>query len=147
MLLLAFTNQTDTEKIIPSVEWGHHMKSIVGWVFVGILGISAWALFTQSQASTKYRCEDETGNRAALLINHYRPWVGLWSNSDGNIQFEAPQIGIALYFDDLGGVGSNVTAMVEGPPQQFLMYSYLSDYLMVTVALDPVFKGFCEREA
>ena len=69
---------------------------------VGVLGGSLYVLANHSFTETRLRCDAVAGPIATIFarIELYRPWVGLWSESNGNAWIEAEQ-GFYHYFSEL----------------------------------------------
>ena len=70
-------------------------KAIIGLIFIVIIALVV--VFKFSAVETSFECKGKITNEnkseeAAIYIklSEYRPWVGLWSISDGNLKFEMP---------------------------------------------------------
>ncbi len=50
-----------------------------------------------------------------LKLNEYRWWVGLWSNADGNLHTEIPNVHLD-YYSDITKVGDQLQIREGGQP-------------------------------
>lgn len=72
------------------------MRRIIGFALVAVVLILI-GIGNFSEVSTRYACSGMLGSdaqqrrvEAFLKINEYRWWVGLWSDSDGDLTLEIP---------------------------------------------------------
>jgi hypothetical protein len=80
----------------------HWLTAAVGALLLMLL-VLAFGVVNYSTSSSTYRCQDaiaETSERQAvyIVLNEYRPWVGLWNNSDGNLYFLWPARDVTTSF-------------------------------------------------
>jgi len=113
--------------------------------YIGFIILILIALFffvvNFSAARTSYQCTGElTENGTAqpttvfITIEEYRPWVGLWSDSDGSMKLEIPNV-IHKYYPRVERVGEQRQIYQEGLVGNF-------STLSKTLALDIEFFGF-----
>ncbi len=79
------------------------MKKILGTVFI-LLIIAFVVVIKFSAVETSFECDgkitaDNTSQQSKiyLRLSEYRPWVGLWSDADGDLKFEIPSQYLGYY--------------------------------------------------
>lgn len=102
-----------------------------------------------SSVESRYECvgeltfEGETTSKTIYIkIQEYRWWVGLWSDTDGNIQLEIPNETLS-YYSNLKEVGDQLQIFGAdmNPAGSF---STLSKALTIDTGIG-IFDGKCER--
>lgn len=101
-----------------------------------------------SSVNTNYECkgaiESEESNQPLtvyIAVEEYRWWVGLWSESDGNIQLESANQSIN-YYDHLDKTGNNLF-IYEYPKEMKGSFSTLSKILTLNTPYG-YFDGKCK---
>lgn len=84
----------------------------------------------------------EKASQVFLKVQEYRWWVGLWSDSDGSVSFEIPNVEVG-YYPDLKEVGSELQIWEAGGSLRGNL-SKLSMALMLSTP-QGMFEGTCER--
>jgi hypothetical protein len=123
-------------------------KYLVGLIFALVFLFIVVANFSTSTES--YRCdgvltnEDETIEIPLFFeLNRYRFWVGLWSGSYGDFEYEIPNttVGTFLHLDKVG----NQIQIYEKHPTLSLQgnFSTLSKTLTLNIGYFGFFDGEC----
>lgn len=79
------------------------MKKALGSIFV-LLVIALVVVFKFSAVESSFECNGKITadnksqqSKVYLRLSEYRPWVGLWSEADGDLKFEIPSQYVGYY--------------------------------------------------
>src|SRR5688572_29306861 len=128
----------------------HWLMVAVGALLLMLL-VLAFGVVNYSTSSSTYRCRDaiaETSERQAvyIVLNEYRPWVGLWNNSDGNLYFLWPARDVTTSFSLQKSAGT--FRAYSNPDLTGLKGQYsLGNKALRIETPNGNFDGVCEREA
>ncbi|MBP6891900.1 hypothetical protein KBB92_03150 [Candidatus Shapirobacteria bacterium] len=128
------------------------MKKVVKYSGFAVLGIAIilLVLIKFSAVETNFKCSGEiTKNNISqgqsivyIKLTEYRPWVGLWSNSDGSIDLEIPN-GWFDYFEQIEKNGDHYLIYKAYPEKTFQgIFSLLSKTIAINTP-QGVFEGSC----
>lgn len=115
-------------------------------VLLGVGVLLLYVVFNHSARESRYRCfgtfSEQVGDTSTFVFRlaEYRWWVGLWSDSDGELSGEIPNR-LFVYFPELE-VGSNAVRILRNDDVAGL-FSPLSGSLMLHMP-PSVYSGQCE---
>lgn len=114
-------------------------------IFVAVLFL---VLANFSIVESRYQCSGETSagesktpKKLFLALETYRPWVNLWSNSDGNITIEIPNE-VVRYYSHVEETGAQLQ-IYSSPNDLKGNFSTLSRSLSLDTPVG-LFEGQCE---
>ena len=100
----------------------------------------------------KYKCVGEfskegrsTDATIYIELNQYRWWVGLWSDSDGDMVVEAPSVGWGSFYPLLKESGNRIRIHEISPEKYRGDFSTFSGSLTLVDDYAGTFKGECTR--
>ena len=77
-------------------------QALVSLIFIVVIALVV--IFKFSAVETSFECKgkvsaDNKSEESAIYIklSEYRPWVGLWSDADGDLKFEIPSQYLGYY--------------------------------------------------
>lgn len=120
--------------------------------YVGALAVAAILLFlfvaNFSSVESRFQCSGEISSRGNsqratvyMKLNNSRWWVGLWSDSDGDVWLEIPNSTLE-YFEHVVEVGDQLQIYEQKSPRGY--FSTLSKTLAVTTS-SWSFNGTCKK--
>lgn len=131
------------------------MKRTVLIIIFLIVSLGTVILFF-SETQHKYECvgalktsvDVKHGSKVYIVHNDYRPWVKLWSQSDGDVKIEVPGRWIQYYsyVEDTGNEDSHLHIFnaKDGALVGFL--SKLSNHFWINIAsIESIFEGTCKK--
>jgi hypothetical protein len=100
-----------------------------------------------SAVESKYICTGSLTNAEGkseifVQLEKYRPWVGLWSKSDGNMKAEVP-LQTLSYYEHLQKAGNTYGVFSKEGGTLEGSFSTLSRYLSLKISNNLVFEGRC----
>lgn len=117
-------------------------------ILIGTIILIAVVVFNFSATEARYECKGEYfqkdyGTTSIFIkLEQYRWWVGLWSDSDGNLKTEIPSRDIG-YYGHIKEVG-DLIQIYSTPGEMAGHLSMLSKSLSLMTSLG-LFEGQCER--
>jgi len=140
-----------TRVVTKTDRWAPRMKALQ---YIGVVALAVVLLFffvaNYSSVKTSFECPGGLTNSNLtepttifFRLEEYRWWVGLWSESDGNLWLEVPNISVE-YYAQLVEVGDQIQIYYDGAPAG--MFSTLSK----SFSLDThrgFFDGVCTQTA
>ena len=129
------------------------LRRLILSVLVLIVGlvVGFWFVVNFSATTTALECTGELSvngkakpSKLYARLNEYRWWVGLWSNSDGDIMIELPDHGFR-FFPDIRDIGLslNIHEGHEGKLELIGAYSKMSKTLKLRTGYG-FFDGACK---
>ena len=120
-------------------------------VLVLIVVVGLWIVVKYSAVTKVYECDgvltrpDDTESIAKVFMKHehYRWWVHLWSDSDGNVTTESPsELGGSAYYDDVEEFGDKMLLGEQCARKGLFSKLSMSLQLKTDVGL---FTGMCKQ--
>lgn len=112
------------------------------FVFTLVLIGGLYVLLNHSTRNVRLRCPAVSGPIGTVFVDFeiYRPWVMLWSDSDGNTWLELEN-GFPYYFNDLD-MSDHIMRIIDTDGYQIGQYSPLSRRLTIAFGGNK-FSGTC----
>lgn len=128
------------------------MKRILKYIGIGLVLIILLFIFIAnfSDVESNFKCVGEISSENSntpvttyLKLNEYRPWVGLWGDSDASIILEIPNE-VYDYYGQVEEVGDQLQIFDEYPTKKLKgNFSKLSKTLTIQIDYLGFFDGTC----
>ncbi len=77
-------------------------QAFLSLIFIAIIALVVVSKFSAVETSFECKGKISTDSKSEestiyMKVNEYRPWVGLWSDADGDLKFEIPSQYLGYY--------------------------------------------------